>query len=320
LAEQIDGVLALQEITPSWCTPGNPNGKARLERWFGTLDGQLCKSFPSYCGKYPDDRPEAHAKLVAKAVPWETFVTKLGEYVKAYNNRPHSAEDMRRLTPLQVLRLATRKRVLDENLCPFLLAAWHRPVSIGRNGVSIEICGTTIRYGADHPAITALPIGTQVRVSYDPEDIRRIHVWTMSYTHVCEAEANRKMNRSVTTEALRDEMRKIAAEKRTLRKAMKVDTCHLNNPVDRAIASLNADSARRRLPDPPGPDGGPVLIPVRTPIEAVPQKQIQRIAAGAEGMDAQPRLRDLLAKQPTEPQRQDDAALLRRLARGPAGR
>ena len=68
----------------------NPNGKARLERWFRTLEEQFCKTFPSYCGRSPEDRPDEHAKLVRHAVPFEEFEAKLRQYMAIYNDTPHS--------------------------------------------------------------------------------------------------------------------------------------------------------------------------------------------------------------------------------------
>ena len=67
--------------------------------------------------------------------------------------------------------------------------------------------------------------------------------------------------------------------------------------MERAAASLGRDSDRRRLPDPPHPGGGPILVPVQSPIEMPPKRQ--RMAAGAEGMDISKRLAEFQSK-PTE--------------------
>ncbi len=285
LAEQAEGLLALCGVQPSWCLPYNPNGKARLERWFRTVNEQFCKNFPSYCGSSPADRPEAHAKLVRRAVPFDTFAAKLREYVEIYNNTPHSGDGMNGKTPQQVMALAPRKRLLSDDIRPLLLAAWHRPISVGRNGVALRVCGATVRYGAAEPALRELPIGTKVRVAYDPQDVGTITVWTMDYRFLCHAAANERLDRALPAEALRETMRAIAREKRALRQAREVGTDYLRNPVDRSLAALARDAARRRLPDPPGPDGGPVLIPVQTPLEP-PFRAVAmaRKAVGAESM------------------------------------
>jgi len=297
LAEQVEGIFALCNIQPSWALPYNPNGKARLERWFKTFEQQLCKNFPSYCGSCSDDKPEEHQLLVEQAIPWEDFIAAVGDYIQVYGDRPHSAEDMLGRTPLQVLATAPTRRVLPENVLPLLLAAWHRPVSIGRNGVAIRICGHTIRYGADDPAIKALAIGTKVRVSYDPDDIGSIVVWHTDYRLICQAQANQKLNRALPSEALREQLRQRARERRAHREALKIGLEHLRDPVQRSLAALERDSRLNRLPD-PTPDGPPGLVPVLTPIVA-PERAFQKQAVGAEGMDALQRFRAFANSKPT---------------------
>lgn len=315
LAESFEGLYALLGIQTKWSLPYNPDGKPRVERFFRTVDEQFFRLWPSYCGNRPENRPEAHSDLVAKAVPFDEFVPAFGQWVEAYQNRPHGGEHMYGLSPRQMLAQAPRKRVLDESLRPFLLQTWHRPISVGQNGVAIRVAGTTIRYGAADPAILALAIGEKVRVGYDPADIARVTVWTMDYRFIATVEANQKFNRALPSEALREEMRAIAREKRAHREARKAGQEHLRDPVQRAIAALNRDAAKRRLPDPPGPDGGPVLVPVQSPITPPRPDQVRRVAVGAEGLDLYQRFQQAAAKAPTAGRKLPSAsALLSRLA------
>ncbi len=293
--ERIDGILNILGIKPSYCLPYNPNGKARLERWFRTLEDQCIRSLPSYCGNCSDNRPEAHKDLIAKAIPWAEFVAIVERYIRAYNERPHSAEDMSGYSPMQMIRLATGRRIPTDDQRVYLLAAWHKPVKVNRLGVSLKICGLTRSYGANHPALCALPTGTRVRVSYDPEDLNRIQVWTCDeadrsrdYKHICEAEANQRFNRSLTSEALREAMRAKRRRYRTVRDAMLIGSELLRDPAEEAIASLQRDSSQSRRPDPPGPDGGRTLVPVQSPVQVPEQRR--RKAAGAEGMELPKRL------------------------------
>jgi hypothetical protein len=245
---------------------------------------------------------------VAKAVPWDDFTAAVADCIPVYNDRPHSEDDMLGRSPLQVLATAPSRRVLPDNVRPLLLASWQRPVTIGRNGVSIRICGLTVRYGADHPALTALAIGTPVRVSYDPNDIGSVVVWSMDYRMICRAECNQKLDRSLPTEALREQMHKRARQRRTLREANKVGLEHMRDPKEVAIAALNRDSRRTRLPDPP-PDGGPALVPVLTPLE-VPERHYQKQAVGAEGMDVFRRFNAYANSKPTPGARPGGVAAL----------
>lgn len=282
LVQQREGIFALCGVNVSLAQPFNPDAKARLERWFGTIDSQLCRSFPSYCGSCPDNRPASHAKLVERAVEWDDFVAAVARYVETYNGAlPHSGEGMDGQTPLQVMAQAPRKRVLPEAQHDLLLAAWHRPVKLHRNGVSIKVSGHTIRYGADSPELLALPIGTEVRVCYDPADIRFVTIRSVDYKLICQAEMNFRSNRAIPSEAFRDVLRKRRREQRILRDAYKVGPECMINPVDRTLVALAEDGKRRKLPDPP-PDGGPTLVPVRTLVEDGPAVEPYRKAVGAE--------------------------------------
>lgn len=108
------GIFGMLDVDPRWVTPYSPNSKARIERWFRTLDEQYLKPIASYCGNSPDNRPDKHTALVAKAIEWDQLVSILDDSIRAYNERPHSGAGMDGRTPLQLMRLATRKRVLDE--------------------------------------------------------------------------------------------------------------------------------------------------------------------------------------------------------------
>ncbi len=272
--ETENGVFSLCGITPQWATPYCPNSKARLERFFRTLTEQLWKAFPSYCGGCPQDRPEAHAALEALAVEWNELAAALRQFVANYMDTPHGGEGMNGRTPRQVMATAIMKRTMPDAVRELCLQLWHRPVSVGRNGVAVRIAGTTVRYGWDEPALRALPIGTKVRIGYDPEDLSAVTVWTMEYGFICRAAANRRFNRKIASDDLRQTMREIAREKRALRQARNAGTQYLRDPVERTLAALAADAAERRLPDPPTPDGGPILVPVRTPLE-LPSKAVQ---------------------------------------------
>ncbi len=250
------------------------------------MDDQLCRAFSSWCGNRPDDRPGPHAKLVKKTVDWNDFIRAMDGYIEAHNTRPHTGEGMEGRTPLQVMAFAPRKRTVDEKIRKLLLVKWHRPVKVQRNGVGIRIKGKIEQYEADSPELQALPIGTQVRVVNDPDDILgQVTVWTMDYAWICDAPSNRRLNRKLPSEALGEAMRKRERAKRAHRESRKAGLDHLRDPVEVAIAALNHDSAKHRQPDPP--DGsGLILKPVRTPLKVPAQRQEPlRKAVSAEDMD-----------------------------------
>lgn len=292
--ERIEGLYALANVRTSWAQPYSPNAKARLERWFGTFDDQCVRAFPSYCGATPDDRPDDHARLVEQAVEFDDLVKAIAHYVEIYNATPHSGEGMDGRAPLQVMALAPRKRVLPDGVAKLLLQTWHRPVSIGRNGVAIRVAGATIRYGAWEPALRALPIGTKLRVAFDPADLRSVTVLGLDYRFICTVEANQRINQKFDGEAVRQTMREKSRERRIKREAARIGPVeYLSDPVERTLAAQAADAATRRLPD-STPDSGPLLVPVQTPLKE-PVKTAARLrkAVGAESFGGTDALADM---------------------------
>jgi transposase InsO family protein len=295
---RIDGLAPRLGVNIQWATPYTPNAKARIERHFRTLDDQFCRVWPSYCGNTPDNRPEAHRDLVDKAVDFAEFAASLAKWIAVYNETPHSGEGMDGRTPLQVISLATRRRVLTDGQADELLAMWPKPVNVQRFGVGIRIAGTTLHFGAFEPAIRALAIGTQVRVSYDPDDLSAVKVWHVDGRFICHAQENHRFNRSLSSEQLRETLRTNRKARRAIREARKAGSAYLGDPVAQTIAAQAADSARRRLPDPDHPEGGPNLVPVQTSIEvpSKPAERLRRVVGEPDAMsDAQERLNKLAA-------------------------
>ncbi len=283
---------------------------------------QFLKALPSYCGGSPDKRPVDHKLLVEKAVPWEEFITALAKAIEAYNERPHTGEGMDGRSPLQVMQLAPRKRVLSSQYDDFLLSIFHRPVKVGRLGVGITYCGKRLTYGAFDPAVCALQ-GQEVRVAYDPDDLSRVNVISMDGRYICRAELNQRVNKKLPGERLREQIRARNRQRKTLKRAHAISSSDfLRDEVDATLAAMANDTERHKLPDAPPPEGGPVLVPIQPPIE-VPSQAVQtplRKAVGAEDMaaDTEQRLRDFLErsqeKASQQPQTETGFDALRRWA------
>lgn len=275
------GVFGMLGVDAHWVLPYTPNAKARVERFFRTLDEDFFKLFPSYCGNCPDNRPEAHAELAAKAVDFAEFEARLGEWINVYNQRPHSGEGMNGRTPLDVLGLAERRRVLTDEQAKFLLAAWPRAIAVQRHGVAIRIAGQTVRYGAFDPALQRLAIGTKVRVAYDPADLSAISVWSLEGRFIARVEQNQRFNRKFTSEGLREALREKRRTMRAMRQVRENGLAALaTDPVAAAIAAEARDAERRRKPTPTPPSGGPLLVPVQTDVEAPSTPIPMRAAVG----------------------------------------
>ena len=132
-------------------------------------------------------------------------------------------------------------------------------------------------------------------MSYKPDDVGEIAVWTLDGRFVCKAARNEQLNRKLPSEALRAAMKDKSRAKRALKQARTAGLTHLHDPVDLAIAGLVQDSDRRRLPD--DPDGGKAtLVPVQPAIEIPQEIPPMRKAVGAEEVDLNTRLSEFNAR------------------------
>jgi len=191
------GVFSQLGIDVHFSIPRNPNGKARIERWFGTLHDRLDKSFPTYAGRSPDTRPEGlKTKLKdGRNIPdFEHVHARLADFIRGYNaSTEHQRKDMVGWSSDQALAewCPRRKRLANPAAVDLILQHWHQPVRVGKNGVTIKPFGKAISYGQHEPALRRLKgTGQRVRVSYDPADVTTVRVYTEAGDFVCAATAN----------------------------------------------------------------------------------------------------------------------------------
>ena len=92
-------------ITVMHSRPYNAKGKGQVERFFGTMERQFGKKWPSYCGADMDD--EAIQLLLKKYKKGEAELPSLAQYIdgfkewlNTYHNEPHRGLDGK--TPAQV--------------------------------------------------------------------------------------------------------------------------------------------------------------------------------------------------------------------------
>ena len=198
------GIFAGLQITPHFSLPFNANGKARLERWFRTLD-PFHKTFESYCGISPETQPQRLKEVLSRPgiiPPFKAVYERIAAHIQGYNQRAdHDIDDMvegaERLSPDQAMaRWCTTRRVwADPSALDLLLQKWKRPTTVGRNGIAMTIMGQTFRYGQFEPALRPFKglhkrDRKTVRVNYDPHDVRTIRVYDDQYRFVCVAKMN----------------------------------------------------------------------------------------------------------------------------------
>jgi transposase InsO family protein len=125
----VAGLLLLMQITAHFAREYNPNGKARLERWFRTLEN-FYRLFDTFTGDGPDTKPERLAEILKtphRIPSFSEVQRRLTDHIAGYNLNPdHQIEDLAEngvtLSPAEALekwcdtkREFTDKNALDPN-------------------------------------------------------------------------------------------------------------------------------------------------------------------------------------------------------------
>lgn len=197
-------IFAMLQIDAHFALPYTPTGKSRKERWFRTLT-PFCKSFPTYTGESPDSRPARLGDVLdnPRLVPtFEHVRQRLADHIAGDNadadhNIPDLAEDGVKLSPDEAMArwCETRRVLADPGVLDRLMQQWHKPVTVGRNGITLTIGGTAITYGRCHAALSPFKAEKKAGrkplfVSFDPHDVSSVRVHDGRGRLVCIAAMN----------------------------------------------------------------------------------------------------------------------------------
>ncbi len=290
--QAIIGLYAMMNIDVSFSIPYHPQSKA-IERFFDSFDRQLIKSFDTYCGKGTHAKPDTlndylkTDKAIAAADDLESFAAKVDRYLKVYNSQPHSANKGQ--TPASVMSTRQSRRVIADGTMDLLLQVWSGELTIGKNGVKFE--GNW--YGQFNPELLRRQ-GQKVRVSYDPDDITEVRVFTKDFEFITtatqhELEQYGKVHQSSLREAMKQK-RKAAKDMKSYRKTTRIANMRLSDLTIEAAehaAQLTEQDQQQRTPQPP------TIKPVQTPLDNAvtdvkrkEQQQQLRKAVGADTVSA----------------------------------
>ena len=221
LAEQSStGLLGMLGITPHFARAYNHNGKARIERFFGTVHNEFDKEFKSYAGYRPGmlDKLDHQAtqKDVIALPTLDEVRARFDHFASGYNSRSeHSIDDLRdpdtldRLSPIQFYdRYLPVMRAIQHEQLTLLEPVWSTPLKVHKWGVSLRIDGHTIRYGELEPELEPL-VGTEHRVyiSYDPEDMGQVNIWDSDFRFICTAMQNGRYGGLVNDRVSREDLK-----------------------------------------------------------------------------------------------------------------
>jgi len=277
------GVFQRLNVQAHFSLAFNPQGKARCERWFATLGLHFDKTFATYTGKDTVSKPANLQKVIrdGKHVPsWDHVRDRLAQFIAGYNaNADHDIDDLRgpegKLSPddamrqwNQTLRLAPPADVLGA-----MLLQHHKPVAVGRNGITLTISGAGLTFGQQqlHTELAPFRGGKrQVLCTYDPDDLRSIRVHDDQGRFVCRAAMNNlgpAHGDPLRIEHVKAAMQAKRRHERSLREARQTyQTEYLS--TEELIASQAASEAEaRRDGQPVRPDPANPMRLVRTPDE-----------------------------------------------------
>lgn len=298
------GLFGLLGIEVHFSLAHNPNGKARMERWFSTCHDQFDRSYVSYAGRSHEHKPESLKKVLERPnqVPtFEAIQAELADYIAAFNaSAEHQVDDLvepesgARLSPDQAMaQWCERRRVLaDPESLSLFMQHWHKPVKMTRRGIKLTIGSQPLYYGGMNEHLSpfkALKAKDRpwLRVTYDPFDLSSVRIYNERFEFVCEAELNERGGASGKVD--QQQVKDLHRRKREYAKALKTveSERELEYLSAAEVLTLSAGDQDPTLPEPTLP--GAMQI-VHTPLDGQSEavRSHHKQAAGAEH-DERPR-------------------------------
>ncbi len=295
------GLFGLMSVECAHTNPYAARSKGRCERWFGTMHSQFCKSWPSYCGRSPENKPDDVDQWMQEKgnlVPtFEEARTAFALFVQGYNaSTEHNKEDMAGMSPDQMYaeRCTIERRLVDPVILDMLLQKWMKTVTVNRNGITIYPFGRQMVYGQrdrwlDQYKALKLKDRPELRVSYDPDAMEHLRVWTIDWKFLGTIEWNGWATFAPGQHLQETTMRDVVKEERRAAKTEKAARAARNLRYD--TAAQRAAKAQHAADNPPPAPTAPGTIRlVQTPVDgAVPafKRELVKKAVGAEllGLD-----------------------------------
>ncbi len=286
------------------CQPFSPWAKGVVEGLARTIHERFCKSFASYCGGEPADKPQGIDKWCAENVEKLPSTVEVEQrfslWVQAFSERPSDAVGIAPLSPRQRFeQTRIARRTLPDDVLNMLLLKLTGPRKVTSKGVMHNGLRYTDDFGRlfDHQ-------GRQVRLRVDPDDI--------SYVWVCDVKGKplfRAVQNYVKGDAV--DVRKAAQRRKRARQVVEEarrDYMPALDDIPTAIMRAQVERYQAETAGNEPPDGSPAaaVAPITTATaqevlaaaEAIDQakRETLRPAIGAEGLDARRRLREFINK------------------------
>jgi hypothetical protein len=271
--DRIAGILNHLQIKARFCWAYHGQSKP-IERFFGTVESQFGRTWPTYCGDSPENRPEELERRLAagEAPTLEEFAAQFDSWLERnYHVTPHLGDGMEGRSPAAVYDASWNghaKRTAPESMLDLLLTRQTREISVRKNGVMWEGLG----YGQYCPELIPLA-GKPVYLRIDERDLSRVQVWTADDKFVCLAPSNQRLPANATDQEKREAIARKKSHSKLLRNFYG-QRPRLTEDLATTMIRARQESAAVQAADrgvPPGgiqPSEPPALRPVRTGIDA----------------------------------------------------
>lgn len=297
------GIFGLLNIKVGHSLAYNPNGKARMERFFRTLHEDFDRSQSTYCGRSSDHRPEYLNDLLRNQphqVPTAVnIIERLKTWIGWYNDRAeHDIDDLsvdgRKVSPNAAMAAWCTSPLLRDTggALDMMLLRWHKPVSVTQKGVTIATYGTPLSYGQGDPMLLAYKgQGKCVMVAVDPDNLNIAQVYDLQLRHICEVKQNEFGGQR--GEVGHRQVRAMVKAQRQYTQSVKNADANRHFEIYTAGEMIAAGLDK---PTPPEPAPGNIKFPTAEPVptsggggKRKPAEQVDtRKAAGAEHDQAPP--------------------------------
>jgi transposase InsO family protein len=305
----VRGIYAMLSIAVHFAQPYGPNGKSRCERFFGDL-ASFARLFDEFCGINSETKPDRLAEILANPAGITTFEAaqrRLGDFIDGYNNNAdHQIDDLSeggvKLSPNSAFArwCDTRRVMADPAALDLLLAHWHKPVTVGRNGISLTIGGRVLHYG--HVCEALRPFKAlhkrdrpAVNVSYDPSALESVRVYDSQFRFVAIAPMNRVggIVKGMTRADHAETHRQMAAYRKSLKHQAEYSLTSVLTPEEQlANATAKRHQAGRQAAEQAAQPAS--IVAVQTPLDGQ-SKQLRkhelRLAIGGDSLSEPERRR-----------------------------
>lgn len=297
------GVWGLLKVEAHYSIAYCPNGKSPMERWFRVMHDNFCKSFPTYCGSTPEQKPEGLADILERKpqlVPQLSHVReRFAQFVQGWNEcsdhqMDHLIDDDtgQRLSSAEAMhRWCIEQRFIDPASLEAALRIWTPPQKVGKHGVAITVAGQRLEYGATEHALGPFKPGVRrkakerrVLVSHNVDDLSSVRVYAMSdqgeaLSLICVAPINQMggMHGDIGRELVKDQLKR----QRDYNKALKFVSENRELEYLTKYELIASASIEQQRPQQPAHAMQLVATALDAQGERV-QQETERLAVGAE--------------------------------------